>query len=128
MSQENVEVVRKVCDAMVRDDFDEALSHCDPDVVYVPAQEAAAHGLDAVRASLERWSGDIERLELVAEEFLDGGDRVVLTILLRGRGRSSGAEIAARFYEVFTLRDRSILRWEEFTDRSPALEAAGLRG
>jgi hypothetical protein len=45
----------------------------------------------------------------------------------RNRGRSSGAEIAACFYEVFILRDRAILRWEEFTDRSPALKAAGLR-
>jgi ketosteroid isomerase-like protein len=127
MSQENVEVIRKVCDAFVRDDLDEALSHCDPEVVYMPAQEAAARGLDAVRASLERWAGGIERLELVAEEFLDAGDCVVLTILLRGRGRGSRAEIAARFYEVFILRNGTIVRWEEFTDRSPALKAAGVQ-
>ena len=75
---------------------------------------------------MERWGSDIERLELVTEDLLDAGDRVVLTILLRGRGRISGAEIAMRFYEVFKLRDGAILRWEEFTDRGPALEAAGL--
>jgi ketosteroid isomerase-like protein len=127
MSQENVEVIRKVCDAFVRNDLGKVLSHCDPDVVYKPAQEAAAHGLDAVRASLERWTGDIERLELVAEEFLDVGDSVFVTIAIRGRGRSSGAEVSARFYEVFILRGGTILQWEEFTDRSPALEAAGLQ-
>ena len=38
----------------------------------------------------------------------------------------AAAEIATRFYEVFKLRDGAILRWEEFTDRGPALEAAGL--
>jgi ketosteroid isomerase-like protein len=127
MSKGNLEVVRKLCDAVERDDLDEVLSHCAPDVLYRPAQELEVHGRDAVRASLERWTGDIERLELVAEELLDAGDRVVLVILLRGRGRNSGVEIEARFYEVFTLRDRSILQWEEFTDRSPALEAAGLK-
>jgi ketosteroid isomerase-like protein len=127
MSQENVEVIRNVCDAFVRDDLDEVLSHCHQDVVYKPAQEAAAHGLDAVRASLERWTGDIERLELVAEEFRDVGNRVFVTIVVRGRGRSSGAEVSARFYEVFILRGGTILHWEEFSDRSPALEAAGLR-
>jgi ketosteroid isomerase-like protein len=126
MSQEDVEVIRKVCDAFVRDDLDQVMAHCDANVVYKPAQEAAAYGLDGVRASLERWTGDIERLELVAEEFLDVGNRVFVTIVVRGRGRSSGAEVSARFYEVFILRGGTILHWEEFTDRSPALEAAGL--
>jgi ketosteroid isomerase-like protein len=126
MSEENVEIVRKVCDAFGRNDLDQVLSHCDPDVVYKPAQEATRHGLGAVRASLERWAGDIERLELVAEELLDVGDRVFVTILIRGRGRRSGVETSARFYEVFSLRRGTISHWEEFTDRSPALEAAGL--
>ncbi len=127
MSQENVEAVRKVTDAMARDDLDEVLRRCDPDVIYKPAQEAATYGQQDLRRALERWGSDIERLELVTEELLDAGDRVVLTILLRGRGRISGAEIAAtRFYEVFKLRDGAILRWEEFTDRAPALQAAGL--
>jgi ketosteroid isomerase-like protein len=126
MSRENIEAVRKVTNAMARDDLDEVLRRCDPDVTYRPAQEAATYGQQDVRRALERWGGDIERLELVTEELLDAGDRVVLTILLRGRGRISGAEIATRFYEVFKLRDGAILRWEEFTDRGPALEAAGL--
>ncbi len=122
-----MEVVRKVSDAMARDDLDEVLRCCDPDVVYKPAQEAATCGHQDLRKALERWGSDIERLELVTEEFLFAGDRAVLTIFLRGRGRSSGIEIATRFYEVFKLRDGAILRWEEFTDRAPALEAAGLR-
>ena len=128
MSHENVEAVRKVSDAMARDNLDDVLRRCDPDVVYKPAQEAATYGQQGLRKALERWGSDIERLELVTEELLDAGDRVVLTISLRGRGRSSGAEIFARFYEVFELRDGAILRWEEFTDRGPALEAAGLSG
>jgi ketosteroid isomerase-like protein len=127
MSQENVEVVRKLYEACVRDDFDQALTHCDPDLVYKPAQEAAAHGADAVRAAWERWASDVERLEARAEEFLDTGNCVLLTILFRGRGRGSGIESDARFYEVFILRDNKVLHWEEFTDRSQALEAAGLR-
>lgn len=126
MSEENVEAVRKVSDAMARDDLDEVLRCCDPDVIYKPAQEAATCGQQGLRRALERWGSDIERLELVTEELLDAGDRVVLTIFLRGRGRSSGVEVATRFYEVFKLRDGAILRWEEFTDRAPALEAAGL--
>jgi ketosteroid isomerase-like protein len=126
MSQENVELVRMVTEAFVRDDIDEALRHCHPDVVYRPAQEAPATGIAAVRAALERWADGVERRKLVAEELRDAGDRVLLTIRFQGRGRSSGVEVSSRFYELFTVRDLRIIRWEEFTDRLPALEAAGL--
>jgi ketosteroid isomerase-like protein len=48
-------------------------------------------------------------------------------ILFRGRGRGSGVEVEARFYEVYTVRDGRTVRWEEFSDRAEALKAAGLR-
>jgi hypothetical protein len=44
-----------------------------------------------------------------------------------GRGRGSGVETDARFYGVYTVRDAKIVRMDEFTERSEALEAAGLR-
>ena len=61
------------------------------------------------------------------EEFEDLGDRVVATVRLRGRGRGSGIEIDARFYDVYTLRDGKIVRMDQFTERSDALEAVWLR-
>jgi len=63
--------------------------------------------------------------EVIPEEFLDLGDRVVVTLRLRGRGHGSGVEIDALFYEIYTLRDGKIIRMDEFTDRAEALEAAG---
>jgi ketosteroid isomerase-like protein len=67
-----------------------------------------------------------EELEMTAEEFIDGGDRVVVSGYFRGRGRGSGVEVDTRFYEVYTLRDGKIVRLDEFTGRADALEAAGL--
>ena len=61
------------------------------------------------------------------EEFVDAGDRVVVALHLRGRGRGSGVEIDARFFDVYTIRDGKIVRMDEFTERFAALEAAGLR-
>ena len=63
---------------------------------------------------------------LMPEEFVDMGDRVVVTVRLGGRGRGSGVEIDARFYDVYTLRDNKIVRMDQFTERSEALAAAGL--
>jgi ketosteroid isomerase-like protein len=42
---------------------------------------------------------------------------------LRG---DAGVEIDARFYDVYTLRDGKIVRMDQFTERSEALEAVAL--
>jgi ketosteroid isomerase-like protein len=119
MSRENVEIVRTFLCAAV----DEALKYADPDVVWNPIEELATQGHDAVRASLARWKGEWDDYKLMPEEFLDMGDRVVVTVRLQGRGRGSGVQIDARFYDVYTLRDGKIIRMDQFTERS---EAVGL--
>lgn len=126
MSEENVDIVRRVFEAYVRGDIDEALTHNDPDIVWNPFEEVPSHGHDGVRAYLERWESEWEELETTPEEFIDAGDRVLVTVHFRGRGRGSGIEVDARLYEVYALRDGKIVRMDEFTVRSEALDAAGL--
>ena len=109
-------------------DVDEALRYADPDIVWNPAEESAARGHDAVRASLVRWKSEWDDYELLPEEFEHMGDHVVAAVRVRGRGRVSGVEVDARFYEVYTLRQGEIVRMDQFTQRSEALEAVGLRG
>jgi ketosteroid isomerase-like protein len=126
MSQENVERVRRGFEAAARRDLDEVLGTLDPDVVYKPAQEAAVRGRDAVRASWERWDAEWDEAQMISEEIIDAGDQVVQAILFRGRGRGSGIEVEGRFFQVYTFKDGKTVRWEEFSDRAEALEAAGL--
>jgi ketosteroid isomerase-like protein len=106
---------------------DEALPYVDPDIIWNPAEESAARGHDAVRASLARWKSEWDDYELLPEEFEHMGDCVVAIVCLRGRGRGSGVEVEARFYEVFTLRQGKIVRMDQFTEQSEALKAVGLR-
>ena len=122
MSQENVEIVR----SFLRLEVDEALAYADPAIVWNPTEELPTQGHDAVRSSLAYWKGEWQDYKLTMEDFVDSGDRVVVTVRLRGRGRGSGVEIDARFYDVFTLRDGKILRMDQFTERSEALGAVGL--
>jgi ketosteroid isomerase-like protein len=121
MSQENREIVR----AFLTLHVDEALAHAAPDIVWNPIEESAAQGHEAVRASLERWKNEWDDYELTAERLEDMGDRVLATVRVRGRGRASGVDIDARFYDLYTLRDRKIVRLDQFTERAEALEAAG---
>jgi ketosteroid isomerase-like protein len=123
MSEENVEVVRRFLLAGV----EEAMAYADSDIVWNPAEESAGQGHDAVRASLARWKGEWDDYELLPEEFEHMGDRVLAIVRLRGRGRGSGVEIDARFYDVFTLRHGKIVRMDQFTVQSEALAAVGLR-
>ncbi len=123
MSQENVEIVRRF---LIVVDVDEALAYADPGIVWNPTEELATQGHGAVRASLARWKGEWHDYKVMPEEFVDSGDRVVVTVRLQGRGRGSGVQIDARFYDVYTLRDGKIVRMDQFTERSHALEAAGV--
>lgn len=123
MSEENVEIVRR----FLLLEVEEALAYADPAIVWNPAEEAAAQGHDAVRASLVRWKGEWDDYEMLPEEFQPTGDRVVVAVSFRARGRASGIEVDGRLYDVYTLRDGKIVRMDQFTQRSEALEAAGLR-
>ena len=128
MSQENVEVVRRAFAYEIYGvgDRAEAEAIFDPDVVMNTTNEGSFHGLDAMRDEFERWASAFEELEVSAEEFIDAGDRVLVTAYHRGRGRTSGAEVDGRFYEVYTLRDGKVVRVDEYVERAEALEAVGL--
>jgi ketosteroid isomerase-like protein len=121
VSQENVEIVRR----FLLVDVDEALTYADPDIVWNPIEESATQGHDEVRASFARWKAPWDDYKLTPEEFVDRGDRVVVTVRLQVRGRGSGIEIDARFYDVYTLRDGKIVRMDQFAERSEALAAVG---
>jgi ketosteroid isomerase-like protein len=121
MSEENVEIVRRAWE------FEgEALEHYDPDFVSNRLDEGTVYGLDAVLQANQRWREAWEVLEERADEFIDAGDHVVVTNYFRGRGRGSGVEVDHRYYEVYTLLNRKIVRMDEFTEREKAFEAAGL--
>ena len=123
MSQENVEIVRRF---LIVVDVDEALAYADPGIVWNPIEELPTQGHDAVRGSLARWKAEWHDYKVMPEEFVDSGDRVVVSVRLRGRGRGSGIEIDALFYDIYTLRDEKIVRMDQFTERRQAFEAVGL--
>jgi ketosteroid isomerase-like protein len=127
MSQENVEIVRKVWEAYSRGDFDHIRAFGDPHIVMISLEEGPLYGLDAVRKNFERWDDAWEGAETAVEEIIDGaGDRVFVMARFRAYGRASGVEVEGRLYEVYTLRKGKVLRVDEFSEREDALEAAGL--
>jgi ketosteroid isomerase-like protein len=125
--QENVQVVRGIWDAYSRGDFDQIRALSDPDVTMITVEEGSLHGIEAVRRNHERWWEAWESHETTVEEVIGVGDRVFVMARFRGRGRASGVEVEGSHFEVYTVRNRKVVRVEEFMERGEALEAAGLR-
>ncbi|MEK6273654.1 MAG: nuclear transport factor 2 family protein [Actinomycetota bacterium] len=130
MSRENVEAVRAVYERFSKGDFRASLDVVDPLVLFVqnPGFPEAgtylgiARLVEYTRGFLEPWS----RITIEAEDITDAGDSVVATVRQRGVGRESGAATEFRYFQVWSLRGRKVIRLENFRERAEALEAAGL--
>jgi ketosteroid isomerase-like protein len=126
MSQKNVEIIRALFEGYRRGDYDAALESLAPDVHYETGQETPANGRDAVRTMWERWESAWEEIDTVPEEFIDAGDRVVVSVRYLGKGRGSGITYKDLLFDVYTLRDGRCVHKQEFRSKEEALGAAGL--
>jgi ketosteroid isomerase-like protein len=134
MSQENLEIVRRVLESANRRDSEDTLSLYDPDVVWDhthgPIKELMGgplvyHGHDGLRQWFreyyEAW-GDVQAEIL---ELIDTGNTVISVINYRSRGRASGIEVEFReMAGVWTVRAEKVVKAAWFRTRSEALEAA----
>jgi len=123
-----VQVVRRAWEyEMFGRGGEDAVADFAPDFVMNPVEENPSYGRAAIRANFQRFASVWDNLQVNAEEFIDAGDHVFVAAHFRGRGRASGITVETRFYEVYALLDRKIVRVDEFTQRDEALKAAGLR-
>jgi hypothetical protein len=74
----------------------------------------------------ERWDGTWDELKTVPDEFIDGGQHVLVTVHYSARGRGSGIKYEERLFDVYTFSDGECVREQEFRERSKALDPAGL--
>ena len=134
MSQEDVEIVRRVTDVMDAEGFEAAL----------PVFFSAAHSDVEWREDLA-WPGSasyrgvkrvreviLDRMDTLdfdqqTEDLISVDDKVVALVRWRGRGKASGARGELSLAIVWTVRERAITSVEFFLDRAEALTAVGLR-
>jgi ketosteroid isomerase-like protein len=83
-------------------------------------------GIEGARQWFREWFAAWETLEF-EYELVDAGERVVMLIDLRMRGRSTGIEVPlGKHAWVATFRDGLIVRQKLYMSQSEALEAVGL--
>jgi ketosteroid isomerase-like protein len=138
MSEQNVELVRRLLEMFARREHEAVFAFYDPDIewdaTYIRSRgfddlAGVYHGHEGVRTYWRRWLQAWKDLEFEVEDVLDAGDEVVALIRnQRQWGRHSGIPVEMPPYGlVFTIRAGKVVRWRNFSDQESALEAAGLR-
>jgi ketosteroid isomerase-like protein len=131
MSKENVQIVRRMCEAFLADEVADALDILAADVEWHgtiggldQGRTARGHGevIEGFMESLGAW----ERHSLEVEGYLDAGDRVIVLWHEVGRGKASGVEVETRTAVVYTVRGDEVVEVQGYMDRRQALEAVGL--
>ncbi len=135
MSQENVELVRGIYDAVARRDDVAPFEVYAEDIVWDQSNmgfratlltQPVYHGHEGVRQFWRESLDGFGEIDFEVEELIDAGDQVVAVIHEREVGRASGARVEASHLAVWTLADGKVVRLQTFLNRQEALEAAGL--
>lgn len=136
MSQEKVEVVRRIFEASAHRDVEAIFTLYDPQVEFdgsrhrwaeVMGGEVQWTGHAALRRFFARYYEMWEGFEFEIEELLDVGGYVISVVTSRARGRSSGIVVEwAEQVAIWTIREGKAVRVEWFSSREDAVEAVGL--
>jgi ketosteroid isomerase-like protein len=132
MSEENVEMVERAYVALTQGDaevlremappeFTVDFSRRQMDPFVLRRDEMLTFFEGQARETWEGWP------TYEPKELIDAGDVVVALIRTSAQGKSSGVEVDARVWNVWTFRDGKPVEFKYFgEDRAAALEAAGL--
>jgi ketosteroid isomerase-like protein len=140
MSPEDVEIARRGYAAFAHafgsgniDDFAPILEEFwDPEIVLTPAgvlpDSHVARGGDAVLGVIAEQMQAFEKGSTWLEplEFIDAGDRLVVTYRFGGRGRHTEIEVEFSFAHVVTIHEAKAVRVDVYETKQEALEAVGL--
>jgi ketosteroid isomerase-like protein len=131
VSQENVEVVRRIAAAVGGREVSVFLELTDPTVEWhtslsVVSKGGAYHGHEGVRQYVRDLDEAFQLYEVDLDGLLGVGDLVLAVGRIRYRGHASGIEMEAPVGWVFRFRDRKVLYLRAFRDPEQTLEALGM--
>jgi uncharacterized protein len=133
MSQENVEIVRRMIELANRGDVAGIAALMAPDIECFPAEDQVDskpfRGREAFAEYAAEWLEVFDQYTIMASEVLDLGEYVIVVGRVVARGRGSGAETADEDAWLYRLRDGKAIEYRECRTKAAALEAAaaGLR-
>ena len=132
MSQENVEIVRAIHEALARGESPAALHLLHPDIEYVnppgAVEPGTRRGIVAYEDALRSINEAFENIRIDVREIKDVGDQVVVFATYTARGRASGVQRENEDAYVWTVRDGRAVGFRWFREPAEALKAFGPKG
>jgi ketosteroid isomerase-like protein len=129
MSRENVELARSVVGDLqalfdlFHDDITwDSTHYVLPDGVS-PLERGVFRGKTAVIDLIKGYVGTWTDYRFEVEEMIDAEDSVVLIVSETARGRGSGVPMEHRYCQVWTFRDRRIVKGGTYASKEEALSA-----
>jgi uncharacterized protein len=130
MSQENVEVVRRIYEAVDRGDLDTANSYIHPKIefhTYAQSPEAGVYrGKEAVQKYNEDLVEQFESIRFEVDELVDAGDRIVVLTTQHAVPKGGRQEMKVHVVEVWVVRDGLLAERRSYSTKQDVLEAVGL--
>ena len=130
MSQENVEIVRRLTEAFNLGDAKAAFELLDDAFEWWDREDDLFASVHRGREECAKHPTDIydqvDYMQMEVKELIDAGDYVVAGVRVHGRGRASGAPVEMHEFHVLELRDGKATQLREFRTKAEALEAVGL--
>ena len=131
MSQENVEVVRRMLDAFNRDDVEAVIAAFYEDCEIREPAEVPDRPVNGYRghAGIRDWMANLRGIagaRFEPRHFESSGDSLLCELASTGVGHASGVPVEWTTYALIEMRARTITRIRVFLSRAEGLEAIGL--
>ena len=114
MSDAPIDVVRRFCEAWGNQDLDTIVAFFSDDAVYHNIPLAPVVGPDQIRATIEGFSGGVEKIEFIVDAIAAAGD----TVLTERRDIFTFANgvIDLPVMGTFEVADGKITAWRDYFD------------
>jgi ketosteroid isomerase-like protein len=129
MSETNADLVRQGFEAMREGDVEALLPFIHPDFEATTPPALAAEpdtyrGIDGIRRYFDTFYEAMDRLSFEPQDFIQVGERVVVPLTLRARGRTTGIETAQDIVLIWDVKDGKAIRIEVYATLEEAMAAA----
>ena len=124
MAAENVELVRRIYDAWMRDES--AAPFIARDIEYVNPSYAVEPGIRRGRRIFAAVREIYGQYRIRPTRYVDAGDDVVVLARVEALGDGSGVSVVGEQGFIWTVRDGRAVRFCWFNSHREALEAAGV--
>jgi ketosteroid isomerase-like protein len=131
MSQENVDTVKVLMDAVNRRDIDAYAAVTTSDFEWFPVfaarvEQDVYRGREGIEKFLAEVDETWQEFRPMPEEYRDLGDRVLALGRLKTRGRASGVPTDSPWGGIYDMRGGKVSRIRTYLDHGEALQAASI--